>query len=453
MMSGMIFYFLKFPPFPEKKKIPLINFRKPRIVTVDFLKKGGRNVRRAIQTLSLFVFVTVAAVMSYVTYLNFEIPDRFYVSDPGSFSMTQYRQIEVETGSGGEQQAGTSFSLSREAELSLFGVIPVKSTYLNQVEETYVVPCGTPFGLKMLTDGVVIVGLNPVETFDRTAYPADSAGLEQGDIILSVDGEEVSSNRELTRLVRESGGEPMDFCVLRDGSELWCSVVPVKSVGDGEYRCGIWVRDSSAGIGTVTFYDPATGMFGGLGHAVCDVDTGEPMPLSSGEVVPVHISGVKKGEKGAPGELEGSFLSATAVGQLYLNNETGIYGVLYSSPSSAEAVPLCFRQDVTEGPAQVLATVDGGGPQLYDIVIEEVNIGDETPTKNMVIHVTDPELLDATGGIVQGMSGSPILQNGKLAGAVTHVFVNDPTRGYGIFAENMLDNCTKMQNIMQNASD
>lgn len=410
-------------------------------------------MRKAIQTLSLFVFLTVAAVMGYVTYLSFEIPDRFYVTDPEDFSMIQYQQIQVEQMGQSDQEAGTNFSLSREADLELLGIIPVKTTYLNQVGETYVVPCGTPFGLKMLTDGVVVVGLNPVETFTGTAYPADEAGLEQGDIILSVNGEEVASNKELTQLVRESGGDPMNFQIQRDGEEQWCTVTPVKSVSDNEYRCGIWVRDSSAGIGTVTFYDPATGMFGGLGHAVCDVDTGEPMPLSSGEVVPVYISGVKKGEKGAPGELEGSFLSSVPAGTLYLNNETGIYGTLTSSPSSAEAIPLCFRQDVQEGSAQILATVDGSGPKLYDIEIEEVNLGDNTPTKNMIIHVTDPELLQMTGGIVQGMSGSPIIQNGKLAGAVTHVFVNDPTRGYGIFAENMLDNCTKMQNLMGNTTD
>ena len=164
----------------------------------------------------------------------------------------------------------------------------------------------------------------------------------------------------------------------------------------------------------------------------------------------MDISGVKKGEKGAPGELQGSFLSSVPSGMLYLNNETGVYGALSSSPSQNEAIPLCYRQDVEEGPAQVLVTVDGQGPQLYDIVIEEVNLGDNTPTKNMILHVTDPELLEATGGIVQGMSGSPVIQNGKLAGAVTHVFVNDPTRGYGIFAENMLDNCQKTQNIVEN---
>ena len=196
----------------------------------------------------------------------------------------------------------------------------------------------------------------------------------------------------------------------------------------------------------MTFYDPATGVFGGLGHAVCDVDTGETMPLSSGHVVPVQINGVRKGQVGTPGELQGSFLSSFACGSLSLNNETGVYGVLTRNPApSREAVPLCLRQEVEEGPAQILTTVAGTTPELYDIVIEKVNIGDNTPTKNMVIRITDQRLLELTGGIVQGMSGSPILQKGRLAGAVTHVLVNDPTRGYGIFSENMLENSKKAE--------
>ncbi|MGI5895240.1 MAG: SpoIVB peptidase [Candidatus Merdivicinus sp.] len=402
-------------------------------------------MRKAIQTLTLFTAIVVTAVMGFVAYLNFEIPDRFYVSDAESFQLYPYRQITSTIPQNAEVQAGSARFLSRETELELLGLIPVKSTWLEEVEERYVVPCGTPFGLKMLTDGVVIVGINPVETYTGTVYPADEAGLQKGDVILTVNGTAVHSNKELTACVRESGGKPMQFRIRRGDSEQTAEVQAVKSVSDEQYRCGIWVRDSSAGIGTVTFYDPATGIFGGLGHAVCDVDTGEPMPLASGEVVPVFITGAEKGEPGEPGELQGSFVSSVPSGNLAINNETGIYGYLYHNPSRMEAVPLLFRQEIEEGPVQILATIQGDTPQYYDAEIEKVNLGDHTPTKNMILHITDPELLEATGGIVQGMSGSPILQDGKLAGAVTHVFVNDPTRGYGIFAENMLDNCENLE--------
>lgn len=406
-------------------------------------------MRKAIQTVSLFAAIVVAAVMGFVCYLDFTIPDRFYVTDTRSFSLKQYQQIETELPRQDELQAGVPGSRSREAELKLLGFIPVKTTWLQEVDETYVVPCGTPFGLKMLTEGVVVVGLNPVETAAGSAYPADTAGIQKGDVILEVDGEAVHSNKELTACVRKSGGKAMRFTIRRGDEVLDLAVTAAKSLADGEYRCGIWVRDSSAGIGTVTFYDPATGVFGGLGHAVSDVDTGEAMPLSSGEVVPVHITGVQKGEAGEPGELEGSFLSSVASGTLCLNNETGIYGVLYDSPSRREAVPLLFRQEIREGAAQILTTVRGTEPELYDVLIEKVDLGGNTPTKNMIIRITDPELLAVTGGIVQGMSGSPILQDGRLAGAVTHVFVNDPTRGYGIFSENMLGNCEKVEELVE----
>ena len=405
-------------------------------------------MRRFLRTVSLFTNIAVTAVMSFVVYLNFDLPDRFYVSDPAAFSITQHQEISVSLDRAPDARAGTSTSLSREASLKLFGLIPIKTTYLNQVKETYVVPCGTPFGLKMLTEGVVVVGLNPVETALGSVYPAETAGMEKGDVILAIDGQPVSGNKELTARVRQSGGKALSFSIRRGDELLELSVTPAKGLTDGEYRCGIWVRDSSAGIGTVTFYEPVSGIFGGLGHAVCDVDTGEPMPLSSGEVVPVHISGVRKGQAGAPGELQGSFLSNVPCGRLYLNNETGVYGTLDSMPIAREAVPLCFRQDVAEGPAKILATVDGSAPEFYDITIEKVHVGDETTTKNMVIRITDSRLLAKTGGIVQGMSGSPILQDGKLVGAVTHVLINDPTRGYGIFSENMLDNYGKLQELL-----
>ena len=403
-------------------------------------------MRKVIRTVSLFAAVVVMTVMGYVTYLNFEIPDSFYVFDTENFSINQLPSVEAGASLDGERQVGTSTSISRETPLTLLGIIPIKSTYLHEVEEQYVIPCGTPFGLKMLTDGVVVVALNPVETSSGTADPARDAGIRQGDVIMAVDGQTVSSNDELTECIRKTDGQGTELTVRRDGMEMSIRVTPAKSVSDGEYRCGIWVRDSAAGIGTVTFYDPATGIFGGLGHAVCDVDTGKAMPLASGEVVPVLIHGVQKGEVGKPGELQGSFTSSFACGTLYLNNETGVYGILSRNPAAgSQAVPICLRQDVQEGPAQILTTIEGTEPALYDIEIEKINIGDNTATKNMVIRVTDPELLEKTGGIVQGMSGSPILQNGRLAGAVTHVLVNDPTRGYGIFAENMLDNVEKLE--------
>ena len=198
------------------------------------------------------------------------------------------------------------------------------------------------------------------------------------------------------------------------------------------------MRDSTAGIGTVTFYNPTNSAFAGLGHGICDIDTAEIMPLGSGDIVPVTISGVVKGEKGKAGELRGYFSSDVPVGSLEANVEAGVYGTLNSAPVNREALKVAMKQEVKTGPAKVLTTIDGGEPRYYDIQIESVNYKNHAMSKNLVICVTDPDLLAKTGGIVQGMSGSPIIQDGMLVGAVTHVFVNDPTKGYGIFAENMM---------------
>ena len=223
----------------------------------------------------------------------------------------------------------------------------------------------------------------------------------------------------------------------RGGKEFTAVLTPVYSEIDGLYKGGLWVRDSTAGIGTLTFYEPESGRFGGLGHGICDVDTNELMPLGSGEILPVAISGIVPGQRGAAGELQGYFSSDAAIGEMSANTETGVYGTLYQSPQQGETLPIAMKQQVHAGKAQILATIDGQGPQYYDIEIESVNYDENKITKNLVIKVTDSHLLERTGGIVQGLSGSPIIQDNRLAGAVTHVLVNNPQKGYGIFAETM----------------
>ena len=205
------------------------------------------------------------------------------------------------------------------------------------------------------------------------------------------------------------------------------------------------MRDSSAGIGTVSFYDPATGAFGGLGHAIGDVDTGEILPVMQGDVVNVKIHDIVKGTVGTPGELRGSFVSKDACGTIYVNNESGVFGQMFEAPVKNETIPMGLKQEVHSGKATVYTTISGNTPKAYEIEIEKINLLENSPTKNMIVRITDPELLELCGGIVQGMSGSPIVQDGKLIGAVTHVFVNDPTRGYAIFAENMYQNVAAMQ--------
>ncbi|MCL2856606.1 MAG: SpoIVB peptidase [Oscillospiraceae bacterium] len=308
---------------------------------------------------------------------------------------------------------------------------------ISQGESRMVVPGGNPFGITLHTQGILVVGMTDVQQGSTLVNPAKEAGIKVGDILTHIDGQELERGCDVRMMVSDSQGEALAFTLLRGGEELELEVSPALSEFDDAYKAGIWVRDSSAGIGTMTYFDPESGMFAGLGHAVCDIDTGAIMPLGHGKIVDVNISGVNAGQSGRPGELKGSFLSHSPLGELSLNSQAGLFGELTASFLSHDPIPMARKQEAQPGPATILSTISGNKPQAFDITIEKVNHSDISPTKNMVIRVDDERLIAATGGIVQGMSGSPIIQNGKLVGAITHVFVNDPARGYGIFAENM----------------
>ncbi|WP_050697749.1 SpoIVB peptidase [Anaeromassilibacillus senegalensis] len=385
---------------------------------------------------------------------------------PDQYSVTRGNSLEWNSGmvslrglqDGGEVCAGTSTAPENyRAELMLFHSIPIKTVQVKVMEETNVVLCGRPFGIKMFTNGVMVVGVADIQGETATVNPAAVAGLKTGDIITEVNGHAVNRNEEVAKAVEESAGQPLQISFQREHESQTATLVPVRSKLDGSYKAGLWVRDSTAGIGTLTFYDPATNSFAGLGHGICDTDTTELMPLRNGEIVPVTINGVVKGKKGAPGELRGYFNTDVPMGTLYANSDQGVYGQLKDGSAQeqglvGDTVCVAMKQEVKTGPVQILATIDGGEAKYYNASIENINYHDTESSKNMILKITDPELLNETGGIVQGMSGSPIIQNGKLIGAVTHVFVNDPTRGYGIFAENMLGVCQTVEETLQRQS-
>lgn len=387
---------------------------------------------------AVFSFVVMYG-LGFALYLSAELPDRYYLAKGDDFSIGDNRLIQTAGSSRSYplsvySSAGNTFQM----KLRLLGLIDIKDVSVQVVDRRVVSLCGTPFGIKMVTDGVMVVGTGSVTNLQSQAVnPAEDAGVLEGDVILSLNGEKISSKKQLTQIVSACSGQPISM-VIRRGDELeQLTVSPVKSSLDNDYHLGLWVRDSSAGIGTMTFYDPQNGCFAGLGHAICDVDTGQIMPLSQGEIVEASIIGVDPGSSGDPGQLQGAFVAQKASGLLYANSYNGVYGQLFDAPAYAQTIPMAQSQEVTEGPAQILTTISGETPAYFDAYIEKVSLSQEEPTKNMVIRITDPDLLEISGGIVQGMSGSPIIQDGMLVGAVTHVFVNDPTRGYGIFAENM----------------
>ena len=301
-------------------------------------------------------------------------------------------------------------------------------------ETRMLVPVGHTIGIKLFADGVVVIGLAQVETERGLSAPGKECGLQVGDVIEEANGQQVESSAQFSRLLQCGG--TVELSVSRAGEELTLSARPVVDE-DGTYRLGAWIRDSMAGIGTVTFYDPKTGQFGALGHGVTDGDTGLLMPLLDGAVMPSTVKAVKIGSAGAPGQLRGDFDLTRDVGTLSANTEQGVFGTLERGElTEGEAIPTASCDEVHVGKAWIRANISGDSVEEYEIEILKVLGGDGA--QNLLLRVTDEELIAKTGGIVQGMSGSPIIQNGKLVGAVTHVLVNDPTKGYGILIENML---------------
>lgn len=399
-------------------------------------------MRKFLKAVAVSVGSVMLALSGSAAYLSETLPDSYYVA-PGEMLSINWaagvgtRGLDDFVPASLLSKAGNSY----RTELTLCKVIPIKTVEVSVVEQNMVIPGGTPFGIKMFTNGVMIVGMTDVDTGKRSVNPAKECGLRTGDVVLSIDGRSVSTNEEVAEIIAQSGGSPMRIDYTREGESLSATLIPVKSSYDGSYKAGMWVRDSTAGIGTLTYYDPSTHTFAGLGHAVCDVDTSEEMPLGAGEAVSISITGATKGVAGVPGELHGIFTGGEAFGRLTENSKTGIYGECDRSPIEAEPVKVASMGEIRTGSATILTTVEGTSPSAYDVEIEKINM-DSSSSKNMVVRIVDEELLYKTGGIVQGMSGSPIIQDGKLVGAITHTFVNDPTRGYGIFIGNMLNSAS-----------
>ena len=336
-----------------------------------------------------------------------------------------------------ENQVENSGNVSTFRFLKLF---PVKQAKITETKRRYVSLGGDVFGIKLYTRGVLVAKTDLAATENGNENPAQVAGLRAGDVILEIDGREVNRKKEVSDVIEQSGGTPLQMKVERGSEELSLTCTPVKSAVGEKYIAGLWIRDSSAGIGTVTFYDKESNTMAGLGHAICDVDTGEIMTVSGGELVSAKVMGCYKGVDGTPGELCGVFEQET-LATLEHNSDCGVYGFLSekADAKAEEPIPVALKTEVKIGAAQAIVTVNGKEKKAYAIEIAKVSPNANTNQKNMTIKITDPNLIEATGGIVQGMSGSPIVQDGMLVGAITHVFVSSPLEGYAIFAETMLE--------------
>lgn len=300
-----------------------------------------------------------------------------------------------------------------------------------------VIPVGRTVGIKLFSDGLLVVNLSESTDGSGNVSPARSCGIRTGDLILEINDKDLKSTEQLQAALQENGDQPVSLTVKRGTKTMSLTTTPV-SGADGIYRLGAWVRDSMAGIGTVTYYDPQSGTFGALGHGITDVDTAQLMPVSSGNLMPSTVASVKKGESGTPGELTGDFETNVDIGTLTCNSTNGVFGTLTdTSIVTGEPLEVAGADEVKLGNATILANVNGDDVEEFSIKITK-KLENQENGKDLLIKVTDDRLLSKTGGIVQGMSGSPILQNGKIVGAVTHVLVSDATKGYAILLENML---------------
>lgn len=385
----------------------------------------------------LVAAVTAAGIFGYLSVRN-SIPDKFYYCDEGEKPLQDISDNPLVTFSEDLEVSGNG---GYTVECRLLGVLPLKSVRVEKTERPAVYACGDSVGIYMETQGVLIVDSGEIQTQDgRLVKPAENI-VKAGDYIERIDGQELHNKKELLEKVADSDGSAMVLSVLRQGEEIDLKVQPVLSE-DGSYKLGIWVRDNVQGIGTLTYVEQ-DGTYGALGHGISDVDTGELLSLGNGELYQAEILDVVKGISGSPGELRGviRYRQEDILGSIERNTGIGIYGTLDADRMEGLDLKLCevgLKQEVEEGPATVLCSVDGAVRE-YQAEIQNVDLSQTGSNKCFEVQITDEALLNQTGGIVQGMSGSPILQNGRLIGAVTHVFIADAACGYGIFIENMLD--------------
>lgn len=329
-----------------------------------------------------------------------------------------------------------------DLSLKLFGLFPLKNVEVEVIEDQALIPAGIPIGIYVKTEGVLVVGVGEFKGQDGSKRAPSRYLLKTGDYILKVDGQEVLGKADFMERVSCSGGKELILSVCREGEIFDVKTKPLVNE-NGEYKLGIWIRDNAQGVGTLTFVDQE-GNFGALGHGINDVDTGELLELESGTLYDTDIIAIRKGISGTPGEMTGliDYSRENILGEITTNSKKGIFGKANDQLQGRlqlQAMPIALKQELKEGPAQILCTVEGY-TEAYDIEITALNLDHDNINRGIMLKITDPRLLEQTGGIVQGMSGAPIIQDGRLAGAVTHVLVQDATRGYGIFIENMLSN-------------
>lgn len=394
-------------------------------------------MKKAIRIFDSIVAIFLVVIYSFVIYGDVMLPDKITVIDFSDKVINDLYTVSSSMDKSVDLQKSQSVG-TETTDLKFLGVIPVKEETITKSEPKKVRVSGQPFGIKLYTDGVIVVGTKDIIVDGKKVNPSKQAGIEVGDVIVLINNKKVYSSDDVEKVLNDNNGNDYKVTVKRGSNLKTFTVSPVYVPEEGCYKAGMWVRDSTAGIGTVTFYNQSSQSVATLGHPITDVDTGEIMPILNGEAVKTKVTSVTKSSENETGSLCCDFLS-TSIGSLSVNSNQGVYGK-YSDNVDLSQYPeyqVATAQEVKKGFAQIICTVDEKGPKVYSAEITKVLFNDDE--KNMIIKITDKELIKKTGGIVQGMSGTPIIQNGKLVGAITHVIVNNPVKGYAIFAETMLE--------------
>ena len=393
------------------------------------------NLKKAIRIFDVILFFICVVIFGVIIWGNAALPSGVVTYDGNSEPLAK---VFTYTGKSTSLAVDKQTATPRRENLKLFGIIPVKEVTVTEKAEQKVMVSGEVFGIKLYTDGVIVVGIQEVQTDSGKKSPSGSAGIEVGDIIVAIDGENVYTSDQVQSILGANNGGSFEVKIKRGERYRDYTVTPVYCEREGCYKAGMWVRDSTAGIGTITFYNKQSGIFAALGHQINDIDTKEIMPMLDGEAVKATVSKIEKSTRGTTGSLECDFTNQT-LGKLLSNTDCGIYGAYAEISECAKEYPVAAIQEVKKGKATLISTVEKGQPKKYEIEITHIGFNESNREKNMIVKVTDKDLIDKTGGIVQGMSGSPIIQNGKLVGALTHVIVGNPQKGYAVFAQTMAE--------------
>ena len=397
----------------------------------------------------IIVYIYVLIIESIPNNITILQGENIQIKQLWGIGLSKQNNEEILEASSNKNQNTINQVNTEKIKINLLNKINIKNVNIDILPKTKVIPVGSVAGVKLYTNGVLVVGMSEIEGMDNKKYkPYENTGIEEGDTIVAINDKEIISTEDLVNKVNKSKGEKLKINFRHDENVKECSIEPVQT-STNEYKLGLWVRDSEAGVGTVSFYEPSTKSFGALGHGITDMDTEQLINISSGEFITTKILNIVKGESGNPGRIQGTIDNQKNIGIISKNTKFGVYGKVDNLSSlkidTSKEMEVALRDEIKTGKATIMCSVENDKIEEYEIEIEKIYKENNYDNKSMLIKITDKRLLDKTGGIIQGMSGSPIIQNGKFVGAVTHVLVNNPTEGYGVFGDIMIKEMKKVE--------